>query len=145
MNRALSQAVFDEQTKNLADSRLLETRLWVINEINYPKVDITFKQPGRKPFRVRLDCSQWDFVPPAVELFAEDGSYLSRLPSGSGVLNQGPHPTTGRPFICTPGALEYHIHPSHINDHWDNYKSKSSFNLGGIITQIWNAWRKTND
>jgi hypothetical protein len=145
MNKALSEAVFDEQTKNLADPRLLKVRMWVINEINYPIVDITFQRPGRRPFRVRLKCDKWNSEPPPIELLSEGGSYLSRLPSGSGVLNQGPHPTTGRPFICSPGALEYHIHSSHVTDHWENYKGKSSFDLGGIITQIWNAWRKTND
>jgi hypothetical protein len=145
MNKALSVAIFEEQTKNLDDARLLNHRLWKINELAFPIVDITFNQPGRLPFRIKLKCDQWDSVPPSIELLSADGSYRVPLPSGSGVLNNGPHHVTGKPFICSPGALEYHIHSSHVTDHWDNYKAKSGFDLGGIITQIWNAWRKTND
>lgn len=145
MNRLLSKAFFDEQTKNLAGERLLNSRGWKVNQLDYPIIDITFTREGRTTFRVRLKCDSWNESPPSIELLSEDGQYLTRLPAGSGVLNSGPHQLSGRPFICTPGSLEYHTHTSHINDHWENYKGKPAYDLGGIITQIWNAWRKTND
>ena len=145
MNAELSKAFFDFDTKSLTADRLLNVRLWTINELAYPIIDITFTKDGRNPFRVKLNCNAWNENPPSIELLSVDGNYLTRLPSGSGVLNPGPHPLTGRPFICTVGSIEYHTHTSHITDHWENYKGKPSYDLGGIITQIWNAWRKTND
>ena len=145
MNDTLSNAIFNEHVKHLANPRLVNLRFWAVNDLTYPYIDITFKQPNRIAFRIRLQCNSWNEMPPSIELLSEEGEYLKRLPQGSGVLNQGPHEATGRPFICSPGALEYHIHPSHITDLWQNYKGKSSYDLGGIITQIWNAWRNTND
>lgn len=145
MNRALSQALFEREANALNSARLLELRNWMINGITFPVIDITFSQPDRNSFRVRLLCNDWNEQPPSVELLSADGSYLEKLPSGSGVLNSGLHGNTGRPFICTPGTLEYHTHPSHLQDSWENYKGKSSFDLGGLLTQIWNAWNKTND
>jgi hypothetical protein len=40
------------------------------------------------------------------------------------------------------GSREYHTHESHISDIWDNYRGMPEFSLGGIITQLWNAWLK---
>lgn len=146
MNNTLSREIFSEQTKHLSNRLLLSTRGWALNVIEYPTVDVTFAKLGRVPLRVRLICSNWDEMPPSVELLNSEGEYLKALPrSGTSFLNQGPHPKTGRPFICSPGCEEYHIHPSHITDNWENYKSKSSYDIGGILTQIWRAWLKSND
>jgi len=144
MNTTLSMALFDEQTKHF-NARLIELRSWKVNEISYPNLNITFHQLGRKPFRIRMRCDRYDELPPAVDLLDETGIYLTQTPTGSGVINGGNHPGTQRPFICSPGSLEYHTHPSHLNDAWENYKGKSGFDLGGILTQIFYAWQKTND
>lgn len=145
MNNALAKAMFVEHTRCLDDPRLLELRSWKINELSYPIIDITFIHDLRRPLRIKLTAASWNTEPPSIELLDQNGSHLVRLPRGSGVLNSGRHPLTNRPFICTPGSKEYHTHPSHIMDYWTNYSGKSSFDLGGIITQIWNAWRKTHD
>jgi hypothetical protein len=145
MNRVISENIFSEQTQYLADQRLVELRGWIIHQISYPVIDITFNKEGRAGFRVRLLCQDWDGKPPSVELLSVDGNYLIRLPQGSGVLNSGHHLITRRPFICSPGSLEYHTHPSHIADRWENYKNRSGFDLGGIISQIWSAWGITHD
>jgi hypothetical protein len=144
MNTTLATAIFDNETKGFS-SRLLELRSWTINEMSYPVLDVTFHSPNRKPLRVRFVCDNYNEDPVIVQLLAEDGSFLTALPSGHGVLNVGPHPTTGKPFICSPGSREYHTHPSHIGDKWENYRGKSGFDLGGLLTQIYNAWKKTVD
>lgn len=145
MNNGLSKALFDEQVKNLGNTRLLQLRLWDVAKIEYPTIDVIFRQPSRTPFRVRFICESWPELPPSIELLFENGDYLQRLPQGTSVLNSGPHPLTGRPFICTPGSREYHTHSGHITDLWDYYKEQQENDLGGILTQIWNAWKKTID
>lgn len=144
MNSSLSKEIFEEQTKNLT-SRLLELRSWTVNKMSYPILDVTFYSPGRKAFRVRMQCDNYDQEPSSIDLLSEDGNFLTVTPTGQGVINGGNHPKTNRPFICSPGSREYHSHPSHLGDLWDNYKSKSGYDLGGILTQIHNAWKKTND
>ena len=144
MNSALSRALFDAQTKHF-NPRLLEVRSWMVNLMSYPILDVTFSHPGRKAFRVRMICSNYDEEPASIELLGEDGFYLAVVPTGSGVINKAKHKKTGRPFICSPGSLEYHTHQSHLNDSWESYKGKPGFDLGGVLTQIHNAWHKTKD
>lgn len=144
MNHALSKALFDDETR-FFNQRLLELRGWAVNRMSYPVLDVTFLSAGRKSFRVRLICNNYNSNPASFELLSPDGFYLAHVPLGSGVINGGLHQNTGRPFICTPGSLEYHTHPSHLNDSWENYKGKSGYDLGGMLTQIYNAWLKTND
>jgi len=145
MNKDLAKTIFAKEVHSLNATRLLQVRSWQINELEFPIIDFTFQQAGRNSFRVRFQCENWNEQPPSISLHSEDGQFLKTLPKGSGVLNPGRHPSTGRPFTCTPGSREYHTHPSHISDHWENYKGKSNYDLGGILTQIWNAWRKTHD
>lgn len=144
MNLILSQKLFEEQTKHFSE-KLLKLRSWSINEIAYPTLDVTFRHQGRVPFRVRMRCNSYDELPCTIELLKENGDYYLKTPIGTGVINNGRHPITNRPFICSPGSLEYHTHPSHLNDAWDNYRNKSGYDLGGMMTQIYNAWLKTKD
>lgn len=144
MNLQLSKALFDEQTKHLS-GRVLEVRRWVVNAISYPTVDISFTASGRKNFRVRMICKDYNEKPPSIEFLHQDGSYIMTTPTGHGVINGGQHNNTLRPFMCSPGSLEYHTHPSHVNDLWENYKNQSGFDLGGILTQLFYAWQKTTD
>ncbi len=144
MNSALSKGLFDDQTKHFSE-RLLELREWTVNKMSYPILDVTFSRPGRKQFRVRMICENYDEVPSSFELLGEDGTYLTKVPKGSGVINGGKHNKTQRPFICSPGSFEYHSHPSHLTDLWENYKGKLEYHLGGMLTQIHNAWLKAKD
>jgi hypothetical protein len=144
MNATLSRTLFEDQTKHLS-KRLLDLRSWVINKMSYPILDVTFYHPGRKAIRIRLVCNEYDELPSSIELLSEDGFYLAQTPTGSNVINGGNHHKTQRPFICSPGSLEYHTHQSHVNDLWENYKGKSGYDLGGMLTQIHNAWLKTKD
>ena len=141
MNRAASEALFDEQTKHVSGP-MLESRGWRIIRRAYPIFDVVFERQGRTPMRVQMHCDDWNELPPAIDLLDTDGNYLRKLPSGSGVFNSSAHPVTQRPFICMAGAREYHAHSSHTSDHWENYKTRSGYDLGGILHQIWSAWLK---
>ena len=94
--------------------------------------------------RVRMTCDDWNGLPPIVTLLDQSGTGLRTLPTGpTGIFHQGPHPVTGRPFVCMAGTREYHTHSSHTGDLWDNYRNRGGYDLGGILTRIWNGWIKS--
>lgn len=142
MHPVASKALFDQEVRNFSPA-LAQRRGWTFHTIEYPIIDCSFTAPGRTTFRVRLACDDWDDRPPSITLHATDGALLTALPANpTGVFNAGPHPSAGRPFVCMRGAREYHTHPSHVNEPWESVKDNSSYTLGNILTQLWNAWQK---
>ena len=143
MNKAASQAFFEEQTRPLQGD-LLSVRRWRVFSLSFPVLDVGFETDGRRPFRVQMNCEDWNELPPSITLLSIEGTVLTALPTGpTGIFHQGPHPITNRPFVCMAGAREYHTHSSHTADVWDNYKTKSGYDLGGILTRIWSGWLKS--
>jgi hypothetical protein len=138
-----SRNMFEDQTKHL-EGRLLEVRRWRLISASYPVLEICFEGDGRAPMRLRVGCDDWNDLPPSVTLLDGEGKALGvgGAPTGSNIFHQGPHDTTRLPFICMAGTREYHTHSSHVGDLWDNYKTASGYDLGGILTQIWNGWLK---
>jgi len=140
VNRAASQELFEEQTRHLEGS-ILDTNGWHVFSRTYPVLDIGFKREGRVPLRLQLHCEDWNDQPPSVALLTWEGERLRTAPQGpTNVFNSSAHPNTGFPFICMAGSLEYHTHSSHTGDLWDNYKTRSGYDLGGIVHQLWLAW-----
>jgi hypothetical protein len=142
MFEALSRATFGRDMKRL-DHRAAEKWGWKIVTADYPVFDVSFTHATAAPLRLRLLCKDWDELPPVIQLLDASGNPLSAQPPNVGcVFNSGPHPTTGRPFVCMRGAREYHTHSSHLGDLWDNYRGKSGLDLPGIVLQLWRAWKK---
>ncbi|MGI8641651.1 MAG: putative metal-binding protein [Pyrinomonadaceae bacterium] len=142
MHEAASKAIFDSQVGKL-NERLLQLRGWVLHSTEYPILDVSFHKEPRVPLRVRLICDNWDEQPPSIQFLSLDGNLLTVIKRDpAGIINESPHPSTGRPFVCAPGSLEYHTHSSHIADLWSNYKNQSDFDLGGILTKLWSGWKK---
>jgi hypothetical protein len=140
MHKTVSKALFDKQAG--FPPVLLVERHWEIVAREFPVLDLIFKGSGRVPLRLQFICPDWNELPPSIALLSADGAYLTVIPRDpGGVFNPSAHPTTGRPFICMKGALEYHTHTSHLNDRWDALRGHSSYDLGGIVTQVWRAWR----
>jgi hypothetical protein len=111
----------------------------VIHSRAFPVVDATIRHS--KPLRVRLRGDDWDELPPSIELLNPDGtSWSSAVPGG--VFHPGAHPNTGGPFICMRGSREYHTHPNHSNDKWEQYRGQAGMGLTGILVQLAAAWRK---
>lgn len=124
---------------------LCTMRSWTVFEKVYPVFDVGFTSPQGNQLRLRLNCDNWNEVPPAVELQAWDGIPLTKVPpSSTNIFNESSHPITGKPFICMRGTREYHTHESHLNDLWDSLRSLAEYRLGEIVTQIWNGWIKAN-
>ena len=145
MHPLAARALFDKDTRYLS-SALLKRRRWVLHSIEFPMLDCSFTAPQRTTLRLRLQCDDWNDLPPAVSLHAVDGTLLSSLASNpTGVFNSSPHPATNRPFVCMRGAREYHTHSSHLSDLWENVKDSPNYTLGGILTQLWHAWQKGSD
>lgn len=142
MHPTAVQALFEAEMATLSD-QLAERRRWLFHARAFPVLDSSFTALGRTTLRLRLTCDDWNDTPPSILLCAADGTPLTTLlPNPTGVFNQGPHPQTGRPFVCMRGAREYHTHPSHVGDSWTNLKDSSNYTLGGILTQLWHAWQK---
>ena len=142
MHPAAAKALFDEEVAKFTPA-LAARRRWIFHTLEFPLIDCSFTAPGRTTLRLRMQCDNWNDLPPVIALHNADGSFLTAMPNNrSGVFNMGGHPSTQRPFICMRGAREYHAHPSHVADFWENLKGNSSYTLGGILTQLWNAWQK---
>ena len=142
MHPVAAKVLFEEQTYGLS-SELARRRGWVIHLIEFPTIDCAFTAPERTVLRLRFQCDNWNDLPPAISLHAADGAFLVTLPvNPTSVFNSTQHPMTQRPFICMRGAREYHTHQSHVGDQWESLKNNSSYTLGGILTQLWNAWKK---
>jgi putative metal binding uncharacterized protein len=142
VNKTASKALFDTEVEAIPQE-LLDLRGWTINSKEYPILNVSFSN-GTRSGRVMMVCDDWNELPPSIRFLdnaGQDLAAVSRDPAG--VINVGPHPITGRPFICHPGSREYHTHSSHTGDLWDNYKDESGFDLGGILTKVWHAWRKS--
>jgi hypothetical protein len=140
---ALSRASFDRDVGRI-DTRSARMYGWTIVEASYPILDVVFNHAVAAPLRLRLTCTDWDELPPSIELLAADGQHLSTAPPNvGGVFHPGPHPITGRLFVCMRGAREYHTHFSHLADLWDNYRGKPGNDLAGIVVQLWRAWKRS--
>lgn len=138
MHEALARANFLRDVE-LLSPLFLRSRGWTLNEASFPVLDVTFE--SEKPLRVRLQCDEWNDLPPSVQLLNPDGSErTTELPLPTFHLDK--HPTTGRPFICMVGSREYHTHTSHVTDLWANYKSQDGMNLPGLLDRFNRAWRK---
>jgi Predicted metal binding domain len=120
------------------NSQFLRNRNWEINLVEYPIVDITVS--AKRSLRLRLTCDGWNDVPPSAELLDKEGNILTGAPGG--IFNASNHPTTGKPFICMVGFREYHTHPSHVPDSWENYRGVEGYRLLALLDQVARAWRK---
>jgi hypothetical protein len=138
VHEALVKANFEADAAKLSDESAARVGLKIHARI-YPILDVTVRHS--RPLRLKLHCDSWDELPPSIELLNPDGSFVTDVPHG-GIFHPGPHPNTGRPFVCMRGTREYHTHSSHLNDHWDNYRGQDGMNLPGIIMQIARVWRR---
>jgi hypothetical protein len=142
VHESLSRRLFEDAVALLTPS-LCASRRWRVVEASYPILDVEFNAPGRTTMRVHLTCEGWNGQAPSAALLAADGTALTQPPTTPrGQFNHSPHPTTGRPFVCMVGTREYHTHPSHLGDLWDNYRERPAYDLGGIVTQLWRAWQE---
>jgi hypothetical protein len=142
-HEAISKPAFEEDVAALT-ARAAESLGIVIHSKEWPILDVTINHS--RPIRFRFYCDDWDDSPPSIEILNPDGSPFSgQIPPG-GQFHAGPHPRNQRrPFICMRGSREYHTHPSHTNDNWEQYREQDGMNIIGILMQLRTVWlRNTN-
>ena len=142
MHKLAAKALFESDLVAVSGS-LAENRHWIIHQLAFPLLDCEFEHADKPSLRVRFHCDDWNTLPPSIKLLTSEGEPLTVVPGRkTGVFNHSAHPNTGNPFICMRGSREYHTHPSHTPDLWEPLRGQSSYSLGGILTKVWNAWRK---
>lgn len=144
MNEALARELFNSDVSTISDS-LMAMRGWKLYVREFPVLDIGFQAADRRELRIKFLAPNWNETPPSVQLLKADGQFAAGpdLPQFQGTpFNAGNHPNTSRPFVCMAGSLEYHTYSGHVGDVWENYKNKAAYTLGGIMTQLWDAWQK---
>lgn len=140
MHELVSRRLFEQGVAGIS-AELSASRGWTITSAEFPIFDVTFGAPGRTAIRARFSWDDWDSLPPSVEWLSPEGNRLQALPaSPGGQLNSSQHPVTGWPFTCMIGVREYHTHTSHLADKWEQYRGQSSYDFGGVISQVWHAW-----
>lgn len=138
MHEALAKANFEADVAKLSDESAARVGL-EIHARTFPILDVMVLHS--RPLRLRVHGDSWDELPVSVDLLSSDGSYFTGATPGD-IFHQGPHPNTGRPFVCMRGTREYHTHGSHLGDHWENYRGLDGMNIPGIVMQIARVWRK---
>jgi hypothetical protein len=142
MHPAASKALFEEDVATLT-SALATRRGWQFHSLDYPVIDCSLSATNRTPLRLKFDCNNWNDSPPAITLHTQDGALVTaRQNNPTGIFHPDVHPVTHQFFICMKGTREYHTHPSHVADAWENVRGHTNYSLGGILTQIWNGWLK---
>jgi hypothetical protein len=139
---AASKAKFDAEVALLTPD-YLRVKRWILWSAAYPVLDLTIE--AKRPLRLRVDCDNWNEVPPSVALLSPAGTFLTEAevqPLAGSIFNQSAHEQTGRPYICMRGVREFHTHSSHRHEVWDTYRSEDGMNILGIITQITRALRR---
>lgn len=87
---------------------------------------------------VCLDAASYDTEPVGVTVLDRPGGRMEpfdRWPPGFGADG---HPSLGRPFVCVRGTLDYHSHPSHLDDRWDRYRDRLRLPdlVGHLLTRL---------
>ncbi|MBY5667383.1 hypothetical protein HFO33_34265 [Rhizobium leguminosarum] len=142
MLEAISKAEFDRDVGQL-DERTASKYRWRVLSKAYPIFDVVFGHESARPLRLRFKCEDWDDLPPSIEILNEDGTAPSEIPPNAGsVFHGGPHQDTGKMFVCMRGSREFHTHPSHVHEHWSNYRGTSGMGILGIALQLWRTWKR---
>lgn len=142
MLELISRAAFEADVSRL-DVAAVRRWGWEIVSAEYPVFDVIFHHPSAAALRLRLECEQWNELPPSIQLLRADGTPVDAAPPSVGnIFHPCPHPVTGRLFVCMRGVREYHTHESHLTEAWSNYRGTSGNDLIGIVTQIYRSWKK---
>jgi len=124
MRADLLEALLEQELQVCAEDESLSAarvRIWRHAALVYVRFE-----SGRdgKPGIFRLDCSNFDALPPSVAMVDENMQTELNNEQWTAGVPHGIHPITGKPFVCLQGVAEYHNHPSHLDDSWDRYRNR---------------------
>jgi hypothetical protein len=145
----VSRRKFNKEVKSLLNLKDdLRKRGWIIENIDYPIVRVTFLAIGVTPpmafLTVDIDFANYNICAPSVR-FLHPVTFaplyvnaIRKLATGeSRNLMINAHPDTKESFLCLPGIYEYHIHPEHDGDSWDIHRYSGEGTLYFILENIW--------
>lgn len=149
MDPEVSRAKFDTEIAAINDeaSSFAKARGWEVVRTEYPVLAVVLTHP-RTQRRVgfRFVCDGWNEQPPSLALFdpkTDADLPWAQWPQGGWSAGDA-HPVTQKPFLCLPGIREYHVHPSHLDNPWTNYKSHDSYKLRYIVHRVQQRFGDTN-
>lgn len=120
---------------------------WEIAKAEYPILDVVLTHPrSKRRVGFHFVCDDWNEQAPSLILF--DPEFKSQFgwdqwPQGGWSVHAD-HPTLHRPFLCLAGIREFHLHSSHLNDHWSGLRGKASYSLGNIVHRVQQRFGDTN-
>ena len=121
MRAGLVEQLLDQEIEICCPEELLRTGVKIWRESTMVYLAFTGGRDGR-PGLFRLDCSSFDAQPPSVLMLNPETRAELSLGDWTPGVPHSMHPTLMRPFVCIQGVLEYHEHPSHLDDSWDRYR-----------------------
>ena len=72
MHPLASKALFQAQVEHIT-ARLAAARGWLIHNLEYPYVDLTFTADRRTALRLLANCEDWNSEPPSFKLLSATG------------------------------------------------------------------------
>jgi hypothetical protein len=141
---AVARRKFDRDVRPLIDDPALFERLGIRAVVTtYPVLRVGLAWPSRHTeIGLELRAPDWDYRPPSGDWVLLDGRPLpvGEAPSGNGF--QGAHPSTGRPWLCFRGVLEYHEWENHASDPWWPLRGNNAYRLLGSVQNIASVLRR---
>lgn len=153
LNLEVTKRKFDREVTLLMENReALRERGIFIEEVAFPSVyalfSVAFPVGRLVIFGVRVGFEDFNVLPPSAHFYEpvtrrpllRPEIPLPLQPLGDQVPNVivGAHPATGLPFVCLRGFKEYHTHPQHTDDPWDQYRYDGSTGTAYYcLEQIW--------
>lgn len=153
LNPEVTKRKFDREVALLVENRkALRERGIFLEEVTFPSIYALFSvgfTTGRLVvFGVQLGFEDFNVLPPSACFFepiTRRPLIRSEIPLPLQPISDqlpnvivGSHPSTGLPFVCLRGFKEYHTHPQHTDDPWDQYRYDASTGTAYYcLEQIW--------
>lgn len=151
MDIEVSKLKFNREKKLLLGEakEFVQARGWEVIQFEYPVLAVVLTRPtARRRIGFRFHCDDWDAQPPSLTLFdpASPDIELPWQKWPKNGWNAGErHDHYPKPFLCLPGIREYHTHPSHLGDRWENLRPQETYQIRGIVDRVHQKFEATND
>ena len=149
MDRAVSLRKFEADIRSLSTDAAVfaAAKGWRIISTDYPTLTVALRHSrSSREIEFRFACDNWDELPPSLTLHdPKEGLELAwkEWPRGDWAALDG-HPGTNKPFLCLSGIREFHNHPRHGRDRWEDHRLRGTYRLANIIDRVHQNFEKSN-